>query len=100
MGGHKLEIFLRDCQESDVLNSIDSSDVVVKEEPEPDIKTEDDIILRNSLPDYHSDDEVLSVIKKIKYKSLPAKDEVIGNKQGSDAHYIQTLVMLVNGVQP
>lgn len=79
--GHKLEIFIRDCQDSDILNSIDSSDVTVKEEPDPDIKTED-VKLENDLPDYNSDDEVLSVVKKIKYNSLPAKDEVIGNKRG------------------
>lgn len=75
-----MEIFLRDCAESDVLNSIDSSnDATVKEKPEPVIKTENVV---NGIPDYQSDDEVLSVIKKIKYESLPAKDEVIGNKQG------------------
>lgn len=73
---------MRDCQESDVLNCIDSSDLLVKEEPEPDVKTEDDVKSENGIPDSQSDDEVLSVIKKIKYESSPANDEVIGNKQG------------------
>ncbi|XP_026317590.1 zinc finger protein 557-like isoform X1 [Hyposmocoma kahamanoa] len=77
--GHKLEIFLRDCQEIDVLNTIDSSNVTVKEEPEPDIKTEDDVTSENGIPDCQSDDEVLSVIKKIKYESSPAKNGVIAS---------------------
>lgn len=55
---------------------------MVKEEPETDIKTEDDVKLGNGISDSQSDDEVLSVLKKIKYESSPAKDEVIGNKQG------------------
>lgn len=81
LGGHNLEVFLRDCQEGDVLNSIDSCDVELKDEPEPEpeIKTEDVVKLENEIDDYQSDDEVLSVIQKIKYES-PAKEEVIGNK--------------------
>lgn len=66
------------------MNTIDSSNVTVKEEPEPHIKTEDDVTSENGIPDCQSDDEVLSVIKKIKYESSPAKNGVIGNKKRTE----------------